>query len=121
MALSQCPPLSDEQITKGRFSDCTVIVTGGASGIGKAAVTRFASDGARVIIFDVNSEQGEQLASSLKADGKQVEFMLVDVSDKEQCVVAVDKVASTSGRVNFLVNNAVSFCMKGMYKSFHLI
>lgn len=112
MATSECPS-TDEQFTKGRFSDTVVIVTGGASGIGQAVVKRFANDGARVIIFDINSPLGEQVAISLNTAGHLVEFMLVDVSDRDQCIQAVNKVAEKYGKVNFLVNNAVYFGCKG--------
>ncbi|MCI0711130.1 MAG: glucose 1-dehydrogenase [Chloroflexi bacterium] len=90
------------------------IVTGGASGIGAATVREFANEGVQVAIFDINVEGGEQLAASLIAEGRNVAFWRVDVADQEICREAVQEVAARWGRVDFLVNNAVSFIAKGL-------
>lgn len=110
---SHCPPSTDEQFTKCRFSNTVAVVTGGASGIGQATVKRFANDGARVIIFDINTQLGEKAATSLTNEGYMVEFMTVDVSDKDECVQAVNKVAEKCGKINYLVNCAAYFGCKG--------
>ena len=113
MAASNCPAASDEQFTKERFSGCVAIITGGASGIGAATVKRFASDGATAVIFDINEKDGREAATSLTSKGFQVEFVAVDVSDRDQCMQAVNAVAEKHGKVNFLVNGAVFFGSKG--------
>ena len=64
MALSN-PPL-DSQFTKGRFTGKVTIITGGASGIGRATVHRFVNDGAAVAVFDINESAGNQLQGSFQ-------------------------------------------------------
>ncbi|KAJ7383610.1 hypothetical protein OS493_026795 [Desmophyllum pertusum] len=105
MALSN-PPL-DSQHTKGRFTNKVSIITGGASGIGRATVLRFVNDGAAVAVFDINEAAGKQLQDELTAAGHNVKFYKVDVAHKEQCVEGVKKVAEEhEGKIHFLVNNA---------------
>jgi len=100
------PPL-DSQHTKGRFAKKVCIITGGASGIGRATVDRFVNDGASVAAFDINEPAGEHLQVELTAAGYDVKFYKVDVADKEQCVDGVKKVAEEHvGKIHFLVNNA---------------
>lgn len=90
------------------------IVTGGASGIGQSTVEEFAQEGARVAIFDINVERGRGVQQALEAQGRTVSFHEVDVSDNVRCRQAVDVVAEQWGRVDFLVNNAISFLTKGL-------
>jgi NAD(P)-dependent dehydrogenase (short-subunit alcohol dehydrogenase family) len=92
----------------------TAIVTGGASGIGAATIREFAVEGANAIIMDINAQLGEAHAAALRAEGYSADFVLLDVSDHEACKAAVDAVASKHGRVDFLVNSAVSFISKGL-------
>ena len=100
------PPL-DSQFTKGRFTGKVSIITGGASGIGRATVHRFVNDGAAVAVFDINESAGNQLQAELTAAGYNVKFYQVDVSVKEQCVEGVKKVGEEhDGKIHFLVNNA---------------
>ena len=90
------------------------VVTGGASGIGAAAVREFAQEGAAVAIFDINVILGGQLAAALRAEGYVVEFYNVDVSDAEDCKAGVHDFAERQGRLDWLVNSAVSFIGKGL-------
>ena len=77
------------------------IVTGGAQGIGEACARRFAGDGAKVIIADLDAQRGLPLANSLGA-----EFIACDVGDKAQVDALVAQVLGTHGRIDILVNNA---------------
>ena len=77
----------------GEFTGKKVIVTGGASGIGRAVVRLFAEEGASVAIFDQDEPGGLTLAS-------------LDVSLAHECARAVQKVIDTFGKVDVLVNNA---------------
>jgi NAD(P)-dependent dehydrogenase (short-subunit alcohol dehydrogenase family) len=96
------------------WSGRVAIVTGGASGIGAATVREFANDGVQVAIFDINTEAGQELAASLTAEGRSVAFGHVDVAGQEACHKAVQEVVARWGRLDFLVNNAVSFIAKGL-------
>ncbi len=92
----------------------TAIVTGGASGIGAATVREFAAEGAVAVIMDINEELGQAHAEQLRAEGFTADFVRLDVSNAELCRVAVDGVAAKYGRVDYLVNSAVSFISKGV-------
>ncbi|MBC7809863.1 MAG: SDR family NAD(P)-dependent oxidoreductase, partial [Burkholderiales bacterium] len=90
------------------------IVTGGASGIGAAVVLEFALEGAAVAIFDINAAAGQAYADELNASGHQASFHNVDVSDADVVQSAVADVVVRYGKVNYLVNSAVSFTAKGL-------
>jgi NAD(P)-dependent dehydrogenase (short-subunit alcohol dehydrogenase family) len=79
------------------------IVTGGASGIGAGIVEKFAAEGARVVIADVERGRGEDLAAKLGGD---VDFRLVDISDPEQVSALVAHAVATFGGLDVMVNNA---------------
>jgi NAD(P)-dependent dehydrogenase (short-subunit alcohol dehydrogenase family) len=79
------------------------VVTGGASGIGRATVERFVAEGARVVIADVETDKGEALASALGADAL---FRRTDVSDPEQVAAVVATAVEKFGGLHVMVNNA---------------
>jgi NAD(P)-dependent dehydrogenase (short-subunit alcohol dehydrogenase family) len=79
------------------------VVTGGASGIGRATVERFVAEGARVVIADVNDEQGRDLASSL---GDAAAFLHVDVAAADDVQSAVDFAVEHFGGLHIMFNNA---------------
>jgi NAD(P)-dependent dehydrogenase (short-subunit alcohol dehydrogenase family) len=88
-----------------RLNGKTAIITGGGSGIGRAIAQRFAKNGARVTIVDLNREQAEATAKEIAAHGGEAQVYECDVSNHEQ----VDRVfAEIFGRVrtDILVNNA---------------
>ncbi|CAH1801305.1 unnamed protein product, partial [Owenia fusiformis] len=108
-------PTLDEGITKGRFKGKIVIVTGGASGIGKETARRFLNDGATVAIFDINDDAIRETEHEFNEQGFHPEFHSVDVSDKAQCLSGVGKVADANGAViHYLVNCAVYFGSQGL-------
>lgn len=76
-----------------------VLVTGGASGIGRAICDAFAASGAAVVCVDVNEPSGSELAEG-------IEFLRCDVSDEANCRAAVDHTLSRYGAIDVLVNNA---------------
>jgi 3-oxoacyl-[acyl-carrier protein] reductase len=86
-----------------RLKDKICLVTGGASGIGKATALRFAEEGAIVVICDVNEEAGNALLGAL---GEQASFFKVNVADRQDVQAWVDAVVARYGRVDVLVNNA---------------
>ena len=85
-----------------RLQDRVALVTGGAAGIGKATAIRFAEEGARVVICDVNVEDGQALADSNEA----IQFFQVNIADREAVQSWVDQVVTSYGRIDILVNNA---------------
>ncbi|MBI1256996.1 MAG: SDR family oxidoreductase [Chloroflexi bacterium] len=96
------------------WSNRVAIVTGGASGIGQATVEEFARSGARVAIFDIQTERSQQVRDRLTTAGAQVEAYTVDVADAEACTAAAQAVFERWGRLDFLINNAISFISKGL-------
>lgn len=82
------------------------IITGAASGIGKATAERFIKEGAIVVACDVNLDAVQQLASQLQAGGGQAAAYQVDVTDKAAIAAMVGDVKARFGRIDVLVNNA---------------
>jgi NAD(P)-dependent dehydrogenase (short-subunit alcohol dehydrogenase family) len=79
------------------------VVTGGASGIGRATVEKFVAEGARVVIADVEADRGEALARALGPDAY---FRRTDVSDPEQLGALVAAAVGKFGGLHVMVNNA---------------
>lgn len=86
-----------------RLKDKVCLITGGAAGIGKATAIKFANEGAKVVLCDVDPEAGEALAKEL---GNGAVFYKVDVTNREAVQEWVDDVIDNFGRVDVLVNNA---------------
>jgi NAD(P)-dependent dehydrogenase (short-subunit alcohol dehydrogenase family) len=87
----------------GELGGKVAIVTGGSSGIGRGAVEKFLSEGARVVIADIDADQGEAFAAHLGADAR---FCRTDVADQDQLRRVVDFAAETFGRLDVMLNNA---------------
>ena len=86
---------------RGRLEGRIAIVTGGASGIGKATVMAFAREGANVVVTDVDDEGGQQVAA--QSGGH---FLHQDVINEREWASVSSSVMNTHGRVDVLVNNA---------------
>ena len=86
-----------------RLQDKVCLITGGAAGIGKATAIKFASEGAKVVLCDVDQEAGDALAREL---GNGAVFYKVDVTNRDAVQEWVDDVVDRFGRVDVLVNNA---------------
>ncbi len=86
-----------------RLENKVCLITGGGAGIGKATALRFAGEGARVIICDVNQTAGEDVLAHLGAGAR---FDQIDVTDRQAVQTWVDKVAAQYRRIDVLVNNA---------------
>ncbi len=82
------------------------IITGGADGIGKAAVKRFAEEGASVVIWDMNEPKGIETRDLLVTEGLMVDFMKVNTSDFVAVEAAAKNVFEKYGQIHILVNNA---------------
>lgn len=82
------------------------IVTGGASGIGKAGAQLFASEGAKVIIWDLNDEAAATTIEEISNAGGVAEFMKVNTAKFEEVEQAVKKIVEQDQKIDILVNNA---------------
>jgi len=88
------------------FSNKTAIITGGAKGIGLACAERFAADGAKVIIADIDDKEGELSCQAIQAAGGEASYFHCDVSKKLDVRNMVTGAVDTYGPIDVLVNNA---------------
>ena len=88
------------------FEGKSVIVTGAASGIGRATAELFASRGGSVMIADLKADEAEKVANEIRAQGFKAESVACDVSDDKQVENAVDRTVAAFGRLDVVVNNA---------------
>ena len=89
-----------------RFAGKTAVVTGAASGMGKATALKLASEGATVIACDIDSEGGAELAAT--SNGK-IFFQKTDVCDVPQIKALMDFAAEKTGGIDIVFNNQNCF------------
>jgi NAD(P)-dependent dehydrogenase (short-subunit alcohol dehydrogenase family) len=92
-----------------RLKDRIAIVTGGASGIGRATALQFAREGACVLVADVDGGGAEQTATSIQTGSGRAAAIVADVSDEAAAAGIVRRAVELWGRLDILVNNAASF------------
>ena len=90
----------------GKLENRAAIITGAASGIGAAIALRFAEEGARAAIVDIDRETGEDLANRIRESGKEAISILCDVTREDQVNQAVEQTVKEFGGIHILVNNA---------------
>ncbi len=89
-------------IYSGRFDNRCAIVTGGASGLGKAAATRIVAEGGKVVLWDLNAEA----LKAAKAETGATDVVALDVSDQAAVAAAAKASAEILGKVDILINSA---------------
>ena len=92
--------------TGNRLEGKIAIVTGGASGIGEATTRLFVSEGAKVVIADIDDEKGNALEAELNHDGEVARYRQFDVTQESRWIEVVGEVMDTWGRLDVVVNNA---------------
>src|ERR1700733_781520 len=90
------------------MSSQVVLITGGLTGIGRAAAVAFAKKGAKVVIAGRRDEAGKALVMELRSLGSEAEFINTDVRKEEDIRNAVDKTVARFGRLDVAVNNAAT-------------
>jgi NAD(P)-dependent dehydrogenase (short-subunit alcohol dehydrogenase family) len=90
----------------GRLEGRVAIVTGAGQGIGRGIVRRFAREGARVLVAEIDREKGERVRGELAELGADARFLATDVGVKDQVLAAVRSAVDAWGTVHVLVNNA---------------
>src|SRR5579862_7209259 len=90
----------------GKLDKKVAVITGAASGIGRATAIRFAGEGAAVVIADLNREGGDAAVRDCKENGGNAVFQLTDVSSEENIKSAVDRAVKEFGRLDIIYNNA---------------
>ena len=95
-----------KQQVKTGLEGKVVLVTGGASGIGRASCMAFAREGAKVVVADIAAEGGEQTENKIRQAGGQALFVQVDVSRASDVEALIKKAVGTFGRLDCAHNNA---------------
>ena len=99
-------PVNPDQAFAGRFAGRTLLVTGGARGIGRATALRAAREGANVVVADYLEAEGRQTLADIHAAGGRAIFVPVDVRRNEDCQRMVDEAVAAFGSLDGVVNGA---------------
>ncbi len=91
-----------ESVLEGK----TALITGGARGIGREIVLKFAKEGANIALCDINLQQAEETAKEVKDLGREAIAFGVDVADSKVVQEMVDKILDKFGKIDILINNA---------------
>lgn len=97
-----------------RFENRIALITGGASGIGRATAERLAGEGASVAVLDIDTAQGQAVTEAIHRGGSKCIFVQADVSDEEQVRAAVSDTAARLGPIDVLINNAAAFVFRSI-------
>lgn len=89
-----------------RFNDKVVLVTGGASGLGRASVLSFAKEGAKIAILDIDSSNGAKVVEEIKALGGEGALFVCDMTNPVQVAKAFDDAVAAFGRIDIMHANA---------------
>jgi 2-hydroxycyclohexanecarboxyl-CoA dehydrogenase len=89
-----------------RFQGKVALVTGGGGGIGSAISKRLASEGAHVVVTDINAAAAEAVAAEIRASGHKASSVAADIAKGEACHALVKQVLAAQGQIDVLVNNA---------------
>ncbi|MGG5460457.1 SDR family NAD(P)-dependent oxidoreductase [Clostridium sp. B9] len=94
------------EIINGRFMDKVMVVTGAAGGIGKAVALRAAKEGAKLVLADRKEEMSKETLEEIKEITPNVEFLICDLREGENCKKVIDTAINKFGRLDILINNA---------------
>ncbi|MBP8532273.1 SDR family NAD(P)-dependent oxidoreductase [Streptomyces sp. MK37H] len=89
-----------------RLQGKVALISGGASGMGRATADTFAREGATVVVADINDSDGTSAVKEIHAAGGQAHYLHLDVTDENAWTAAIDEVLDLFGRLDVLVNNA---------------
>tara|TARA_B100000029_G_scaffold465649_1_gene500460 strand:+ start:467 stop:1231 length:765 start_codon:yes stop_codon:yes gene_type:complete len=93
------------------------IITGGASGMGKATAELFSKEGARVAILDIDEHEGNKTIDLIKKNGGEGIFIKTDVSNAKEVNDSVDNILKVFGEINILFNHAGTIIVKPLHES----
>lgn len=96
-----------------RLANKTAIVTGGGSGFGAGIATRFAKEGANVVVADIDKGNGEAVAADIRATGGHAEFVHADISDMDSVKHMLNATLGHYGQLHTVVNNAATTHTRG--------
>ncbi|WP_309644520.1 glucose 1-dehydrogenase [Phenylobacterium sp.] len=90
----------------GRVEGKVALITGGASGIGRACAERLAQEGATVVVTDLQDAKGAEVVAAIRAAGGKAEYLHHDVTQEQAWIDVIAAVKASQGRLDILVNNA---------------
>ncbi|WP_338787266.1 SDR family NAD(P)-dependent oxidoreductase [Metabacillus sp. FJAT-53654] len=90
----------------GKLQDKVAVITGGASGIGAATASLFVSEGAKVVLVDLNEEKGKAFEAELKALNAEALFIKADITSEEDVANIFKQTLDAFGKVDTVFNNA---------------
>lgn len=99
-----------------RFVGKSVLITGGAGGMGMAASRMFAAEGGRVSILDIQDAAGKALVAEITENGGEAAFRTTDVSKPEEVAAAIDDAVGRMGEIDVLFNHAGSIIVKPFHE-----
>lgn len=97
-----------------KLSGRVAIVTGAASGIGRASAFAFASEGAKVVVADIDKQGGEDTAARIIADGKEAFFARIDLRSEDEIKKMTGDTVARWGKIDILFNNAGVVLIKAL-------
>ncbi len=112
------PDLHIDRTLRGRVADRVVLITGGSSGIGKAAAFRIAAAGAVTLIVGRDTEKLAATKREAAARGLSLVTYAADISDPTQCEALISQVLADYGSVDILINNAGRSIRRGIEHSY---
>jgi len=89
-----------------QLKDKVTVITGAAAGIGRACAERFAREGSKVVVSDVDEVRGEQVVEEIQGNGGDAVFVACDVGEKAQVDALIDSAVAAYGRVDCVIANA---------------
>jgi 3-oxoacyl-[acyl-carrier protein] reductase len=98
--------MSDFKQLSRSVKDLAVLVTGAASGMGRATAGVFAAEGAKVAVTDISAEATKAVADSIAASGGSAKAWTLDVADRDNINAVVNDVAASFGGLDIVINNA---------------
>src|SRR5262249_15069572 len=102
--------MNDKQLHQGRLDGKVALITGGASGIGKATAHLFGLEGARIAIADVDETRSRRVAEELWSNGASAVFYVLDVTNEQDWQRVESDLLAKWTQLDILINNAgVSF------------
>ncbi|MGH9344734.1 MAG: SDR family NAD(P)-dependent oxidoreductase, partial [Terriglobia bacterium] len=90
----------------GKLNGKVAVITGAASGMGRATALRFAQEGAAVVVGDLNSQSGETVISEIAANGGRAVFQRTDVTSEADIQAMIERAVKEYGRLDITYNNA---------------
>jgi NAD(P)-dependent dehydrogenase (short-subunit alcohol dehydrogenase family) len=90
----------------GRVTGKVAMVTGAASGLGKATALLLAKEGAKIVVSDINEADGRKVAAEIKREGGEAIFVKHDVTSESSWSNVIEKTLARFGKLDILVNNA---------------